>query len=65
MKSATITQYPQLKAEVQCDPARVKDLLAEVQRHDPSVRRVSIVAILLLAYVSYRLLGSTGKESFE
>lgn len=33
-----LIRNPQLKSEMQRDPARVKDLLAEVQRHDPSVQ---------------------------
>jgi cytochrome P450 len=33
-----LIRNPQLKAEMQRAPARVKDLLAEVQRHDPSVQ---------------------------
>ncbi|TVT79741.1 cytochrome P450 [Pseudomonas sp. H3(2019)] len=33
-----LIRNPPLKAEMQRDPARVKDLLAEVQRHDPSVQ---------------------------
>ncbi|MCU1750245.1 cytochrome P450 [Pseudomonas sp. 6D_7.1_Bac1] len=33
-----LIRNPQLKGEMQRDPARVSDLLAEVQRHDPSVQ---------------------------